>query len=565
MATVHLLFGPPGTGKTTTCKNWVERAAYNFGARNVLVASFTRAAAAEIGGRLPDLPKRNVGTLHSICYRALDYPDLTEGREGEFGKLHPSFALTTHARRSKTDAGTDDAGEAGKSKIDEPFEQKKETRGDKLRSEMDLLRARRIPREKWSPRILPFAAAYEKWKEDAGLLDFTDLLETCLSDFESAPGNPAAIFFDEAQDASQLQADILQQWGRNAQRLILAGDDDQAIYFWAGADAKSFLDFPCEDIDKRYLRQSYRVPRAVHAVASRWVKRLHHREDKQYDPRDAEGFLRRCSANFKRPDEAVDLAERFAGEGKSVMLMAACSYMLGPLKALLRQRGLPFHNPWRVKRGDWNPLTSGAAADPPCLMPVDRMLSFLRPDHETWGADACLWQGRDVCAWASLLDTKGCLMHGAKSKLKLLKGDAGPFDWGTAEGLFRPDILNDLERLPFSSRKECTLALRWWLSRVSLKERSKYAYPARVQQARGGKALRDRPLITIGTGHSLKGSEADVAIVFPDLSAKGWEAWIIDPEGHDGIVRLFYVMLTRAREGLVICNGASPTCVNLTD
>lgn len=565
MAKVNLIFGPPGTGKTTTLKAWVEKAALTFGARNVLVASFTRAAAAEIGGRLPDLPKQNVGTLHSICYRALGHPDLTEGHEDEFNKRHPLFSLTVRKKRSKTDAGADDAGEAGKSRIDEPFEQKKQTRGDALRTAVDLMRARRVPVERWPAHLRDFDAAWTGWKKDAGLLDFTDLLETCLSDFESAPGNPAAIFFDEAQDASQLQADLLQQWGRNAQRLILAGDDDQSIFFFAGADAKSFLDFPCEDADKRYLRQSHRVPRAVHAVASRWVKRLRHREKKEYDPRDADGFLRHCSANFRRPDEAVDLAEQFAGEGKSVMFMATCSHMLDPLKALLRRRGLPFSNRWRVKRGDWNPLASGAGVDPPRLMPVDRLLSFLRPDHETWGTEASLWRGCDVAAWASILETKLCLLHGAKGKLKQLKGDAGPFDWGSAESLLRGDILNDMERLPFSSRKECALAIRWWLSRTAPKEQAKYAYPARVQQTRGGKALRDRPLTTIGTGHSLKGSEATVAIIFPDLSAKGWEAWVTDPEGHDGIVRLFYVMLTRAREGLVICNGASPMCVNLTD
>ena len=51
MTTTHLLFGPPGTGKTTTCKAWVERAAYLFGPKRVMVASFTRTAAAEIGSR----------------------------------------------------------------------------------------------------------------------------------------------------------------------------------------------------------------------------------------------------------------------------------------------------------------------------------------------------------------------------------------------------------------------------------------------------------------------------------------------------------------------------------
>jgi superfamily I DNA/RNA helicase len=560
MGTTHLLFGPPGTGKTTTCKHWVERAAYLFGPKKVLVASFTRAAAAEIASRLPDVPRENVGTLHSICYRALDYPELTEGKEADFNAKNPQYALTVRKKRSTSPGAVDDEGGRGNSPIDEPFEERAETRGDHFRAAVDLLRARRVPREHWHGYLLSFHEAYTAWKQAAGLMDFSDLLETCLDNFQAAPGDPGAIFFDEAQDASQLQADLLHQWGQSAQRLILAGDDDQAIYFWAGADARSFLDFPCAVADKRYLRQSHRVPRAVHQVAERWVKRLHHRENKHYDPRDADGFLRRLGATWQRPEQAVDLAEHFASRGKTVMLMAACSYLLNPTKTLLRERGLPFHNPWRAKRGDWNPLLSGAGTR---TMPVDRLLAFLRPDHETWGAEAGLWRKCDLWAWASLLESRTALLRGAKKLLAAMKKQTDAITPADVANVLLPALLSKFEGLTFASHPDGIRAVRWWLAHLIAKERAKYTYPARVHEVYGGKALRQRPLITLGTGHSLKGSEADVAIVFPDLSSAGWKSWVSDPEGREGILRLFYVMMTRAREGLVLCSGATPRKLNL--
>ena len=113
------------------------------------------------------------------------------------------------------------------------------------------------------------------------------------------------------------------------------------------------------------------------------------------------------------------------------------------------------------------------------------------------------------------------------------------------------------------SHADCVKALRWWVSRMLEREKKKFEYPVRVYQEYGAEGLKNRPLITIGTGHSLKGSEADVVIVFPDLSRAGWQSWVMDPEGRQGIIRLFYVMMTRAREGLVVCFPASPMKLDL--
>ena len=49
------------------------------------------------------------------------------------------------------------------------------------------------------------------------------------------------VIVDEAQDLTKLQWDMCQKIWKNAKRVYISGDDDQAIFRWAGADVDSFI------------------------------------------------------------------------------------------------------------------------------------------------------------------------------------------------------------------------------------------------------------------------------------------------------------------------------------
>ena len=49
------------------------------------------------------------------------------------------------------------------------------------------------------------------------------------------------VFVDEAQDLSPIQWKMVDILRENSKYVILAGDDDQAIYGWAGADVLKFI------------------------------------------------------------------------------------------------------------------------------------------------------------------------------------------------------------------------------------------------------------------------------------------------------------------------------------
>jgi len=87
-----------------------------------------------------------------------------------------------------------------------------------------------LPRGAWNDPLTAFERQWSEYKRENGLLDFTDLIETCLRDVALAPKNPSVIFADEAQDLNGMQLSLVRKWGDRASYFIVAGDDDQTIY-----------------------------------------------------------------------------------------------------------------------------------------------------------------------------------------------------------------------------------------------------------------------------------------------------------------------------------------------
>ena len=88
-------------------------------------------------------------------------------------------------------------------------------------------------------------------------------------------------------------------------------------------------------------------------------------------------------------------------------------------------------------------------------------------------------------------------------------------------------------------------------------------YAFRIAELHGRQKLREEPRLTVGTVHSVKGGEADVVYMLPDLSPSSMREWA----GHrgdvrDGIIRTFYVAMTRAREKLVLARRWSPSAID---
>jgi superfamily I DNA/RNA helicase len=129
---------------------------------------------------------------------------------------------------------------------------------------------------------------YKRVKEK---LDFNDMINQ-LIDKEDLP-RFKVIFIDEAQDLSPLQWKLFDKLKEYADDIYLAGDDDQAIFAWAGADVNRFINEPAKET---VLKYSKRISRAVQEQSMVPLTNIiGQRKLKQYYPRDYEGISERIN------------------------------------------------------------------------------------------------------------------------------------------------------------------------------------------------------------------------------------------------------------------------------
>ncbi len=505
----HRIFGPPGTGKTTRLAAEIKSAYSKFG-EAIMIASFTKTAAAELVGRDLPIPRNRIGTLHSFCYRFQEAPDIADTPQGiEEWNSQPEAA----SRGWRLRGGTG---------LDDPYS----GAGIDVLSELGRLRGLLVPRERMPSQVQAFAEAWGEWKTERKLVDFTDLIDLELKEGAGLPFDVAVGFFDEVQDFTPLELALVRKWGAGMRHFILAGDDDQAIYGFRGAVPDGFLDPPLPDDQKTILSKSWRLSRRIKEFADDWIVKVKRRELKPFEPILEGGEIFRKPFGYSSKRQVVDaIEEDLCVEGRTVMLLASCGYMLDACLAELRKRGLPFANPYRNTNGRWSPLRGGA----------ERLRNFLAKT-QTW---------KQVWSWVELLDASlAGLKRGSKTAVKeMLVEDAST-------------VVDDTVFALLGIEEENIRNPDWFKEKILASRQAMLAYAFAVFQAHGEAALVAKPRITVGTFHSVKGGEADSVHLFPDMSrASAVSKQLLGAEGEDSIRRLFYVGMTRARRKLTIYNA----------
>lgn len=425
--------------------------------------------------------------------------------------------------------------------------------GDGLYGTYSSLRAKMVSDMLWPIEIRGFAEKMREWKQLVGLFDFTDLVETCLRDVPVAPFNPDTIIVDEGQDHDRLELSLVRKWSANVDRLVVCGDPDQNLYEWRGAEPEAFYDHPIPDSHYITLKQSYRVPRAVHAAAMGMINRIEDRRQVEYYPREEPGEVRREWIRLRAHHEIVTQATQYADAGKSVMILASCEYMLQGLIKFLRDAGIPFHNPYAPNRGSFNPLGDRNGITSP-----QRLMAFLRCSEKYYGSDARLWTWQELDVWADPLSLDGFLIRGAKKKLEQLATSRGAaiVDIPSLRPLLHPETgMQELQELTSNP-------ISWFRRRINKSRKPAFDFPFAVIERKGVRGLTEKPRLMLGTIHSVKGGEADVVMLFPDLSPEGCETLAHNPAS---IWRAFYVAMTRAKETLLLCQNSSSMAIRWSD
>lgn len=281
MTEATVIYGPPGTGKTTTLCRIIAEEIERVGPERIVIVSHTKAAAAEIAHRAGG--KVRAGTVHSFAF------GLAFCKKG-------SVMDTAKYRRFGESVGIPVTG----NKLDEAEEYTEAQLGDEYLGIFGLSMARMEHHgvtyaASHRPGNLRqfdyFVQAYGEWKAQYGYYDFNDML--VMARGKLIPG-AAVIIVDEAQDLSPAQWELVRHWANNAERVYVAGDDDQAIYVWGGADPRGMSDFEASHrASRRVLAQSYRIPSVVHDLAATIIGPVRDRVAKEYKPREAVGRIER--------------------------------------------------------------------------------------------------------------------------------------------------------------------------------------------------------------------------------------------------------------------------------
>ena len=275
------VYGPPGTGKTTYLVDTLSKWLKELPLEQIAFVTFTRAARGEVEDRVRSNRKYKnyknfdkLRTIHAMCY----------GQLPEVHVLGPK-ELLDFAKYAGCQLNTE--------RVIDPLSEHEFT-FVRAKSEYDkILQAYHLARHKCIPwfDVMPhqitlskassFIQLFREWKHDHGLSDFTDLLEMYIN--VGRPLDIKRMIVDEAQDLSPLQWRVVDKMAENAELLVIAGDDDQAIFNWAGASSDIFHGRLC-DKDK-VLEQSYRLTTTVQELSGRIISRVSTRKDKVFAPR----------------------------------------------------------------------------------------------------------------------------------------------------------------------------------------------------------------------------------------------------------------------------------------
>ena len=324
------IYGPPGTGKTTKLIKYAKTF-YKLGTPldKIGYFAFTTKAATEAINRMldayPKLHRKNLKhfrTLHSLAFNRLGMKKSEVMQDEHYADIGRKLGIevTIYSDGQESTGFVDSDSEyfnlINAARIKGiPIEEEYNTGMYSYELEKNLL------------HIL--SAELDNYKASFKLRDFTDMIEI----FNVAELCPKydVVFIDEAQDLSPVQWKMVDIIRQNSKYVILAGDDDQAIYGWAGADVKKFQDIPAKkDI---ILPQSYRVPKHVQGIANKILERIpdSRRVKKSWKARDEEGFIDYITSIEDAPLHKGDW-----------LILARPNDRLNKVKSTLRDMGIYF-------------------------------------------------------------------------------------------------------------------------------------------------------------------------------------------------------------------------------
>jgi len=319
----HKIFGTAGAGKTTFLISEMEKLLQKgVKAEEICFVSFTKKAIEEITERMKTKFPNEKGfkyfkTLHALCLSFSPNKNLIVSKD--LMKIATEMGMEVSTFQSAEDG-------AGSKQ------------GDKIMTIESLSRLRMVSlKQQWVDCNFPDCPFYlvqewqknlEDYKEKYKKVDFTDLL---LS-YNNGPLIGVKYFIiDEAQDLSPLQWKVINDMSSQAKKVFLAGDDDQAIYNWAGADVNYILNIKSDE--ETILDKTYRLPLQVYNVSRGVLSNIKNRQAKEKIPENDNGKV------IKVPEfEFIDF-----DKDQEYMILVRNRFQTKDIERQLQEKGLIYN------------------------------------------------------------------------------------------------------------------------------------------------------------------------------------------------------------------------------
>ena len=327
----YKVIGPPGTGKTRRLLNEVQKYVKKGVPLNRIgYFAFTRKAAGEARDRYlkveTHLSKKDIKhfqTLHSLAFNNLGLKEenvmqeLNYKRIGEECGIQISYAAyETNSWNGIFSSNSEYLNLINLARVRQTSPLNELDRNEHLG---------KIERYK----LDAIAQEINNYKQVNGLIDYTDMLDKFLKK-GNVENKFDVIFVDEAQDLSLIQWKMIEKIEKTNQCDVwIAGDDDQAIFGWAGADVDSFINWKAKEIP---LQKSERVPSEIQIKALQIIDRVQdNRLNKDYFPKKEV-----CEILMQFKLSAIDMTK---GEW---LILARTNPLLKPIPRYLKSMGLFF-------------------------------------------------------------------------------------------------------------------------------------------------------------------------------------------------------------------------------
>ena len=586
-----LVIAGAGSGKTNTLAHRVAHLIVK-GAdpRRILLMTFSRRAAAEMGRRVERICREVLGTKAGVTADALAWSGTFHGIGARLLRdyaeqigLDPAF--TIQDREDSADLMNLARHDLGFSKLESRFPTKATCLAIYSRSVNSEAPLAEMLRDffpwcaSWEQQLRDLFAAYVEAKQAQNVLDYDDLLlywahmlhEPLIA--EDIGGRFDHVLVDEYQDTNRLQSSILLALKPDGRGLTVVGDDAQSIYSFRAATVRNILDFPkafTPPADIVTLDRNYRSTQPILAAANavidlaseRFTKNL--RTERQSVERPRLVTVRDESDQARYvADQVLENREGGATLKQQAVLFRTSSHS-GPLEVELTRRNIPV-----VKFGGLKFLDSAHIKDMLAALrfaqnPRDRVAGFrlmqLLPGVGPSTAQRVIDQiGEDADPISALVELPPPPRTGddwtafVETMREVKSGKAG---WPAEIGLVRQWYEPHLERAheDAATRQADLVQLEQIAAGYGSRERFLTELtldPPDATSGESGVPLIDEDYLILSTIHSAKGQEWTKVFILnavdgciPADLAVGSSAEIEEER------RLLYVAMTRAKDSL---------------